>query len=149
MLVCLGSLDPPDQRLDSLELTKVEWVLASVAVIPVVQQLAGNDSDSRPAFIAPLIHTRPNHVHQVKHLGAFGVVARVKDLVTGWPAFGLDLQLAAFALDPMLSGAIEGRIYDQGHIDLHLERHDLERFDPAVVQNLDRYAPVLSRLKWQ
>ena len=108
LLVGLGPLDPPDQCLDRLELAEVERMLPRLAVVPVLQQLAGDDGHTGPAVRAPLIHARPDRVHQVQHLGALGVVARVEDLVARRPPLRLDLQLAALGLDPMLRRADEG-----------------------------------------
>ena len=110
-----GTLDPPDQRLDRLQLAEVERVLPGLAVMPVFQQLAGDDGDAGPAGVAPGIDAGPDGVDQIQDLGPLGVVAGVEDLVARRPPLGLDLQLAALALDPVLRRADEGRVDDQGH----------------------------------
>ncbi len=107
--------NPPDQCLDGLKLAEVEWVLTRITVVPVLQQLASDDGHAGPARLAPGVDAGADRVDQIQHLRPLGIVARVENLVARGPTRGSDLQLAALGLNPMLGGADEGRVDDEGH----------------------------------
>ncbi len=115
LLEGLRPLDPPDQGFDRFQLAEVERVLPRLAVVPVFQQLAGDDGHAGPARLAPGVDASADGVDQIQHLRPLGVVAGVEDLVARRAALGLDFKLATLALDPMLSRADEWRVDDEGH----------------------------------